>query len=45
MSEFLHFTGMAQAIPNAESKEIRFSLSVSDGSTIMCRDGVTADSF
>ena len=36
MSEPLRLTGMPQAIPNGDTKEIRFVLSVSDGDPIIC---------
>jgi hypothetical protein len=34
--ELLHLTGMPQAIPNTETKDIRFALSVSEGEPVMC---------
>jgi hypothetical protein len=44
MPEYLHITGMLQASPNADTKDIRFALSASEGPPIMCvaRYGVAA---
>ena len=36
MSEFSRLTGMPQAVPNANTKDVRFVLSVSEGAPIMC---------
>lgn len=44
MTEFLQLTGIPQIVPNSETRDIRFVLSVSDGGSIKCRSdyGTTA---
>jgi hypothetical protein len=39
MPEFLRLTGMPQAIPTSNTKDIRFVLSVLDGEPIICAAG------
>jgi hypothetical protein len=44
MPDYLRLTGMPQATPNSNTRDIRFDLSVSEGEPIMCvaRYGVAA---